>query len=149
MCMIKMHQISMNNNIMIEQEKMENGEKRFRLKYLDESGVSITTNESKAYWQNAHYHKYGNELYVIQKGKVIIAIQEEKEIKYKILKQSDSIELNKGIKHNLFLFPNSVIYNIKFGEIIPNDWNQAKWLDEQCRKLNIKNILCDNIKEVI
>lgn len=136
-----MNQININDNIMIEQEKMENGEKRFRLKYLDESGVSITTNESKAYWQNAHYHKFGNELYVIQKGKVILAVQEEKNINYKILEHSDTVEVNRGIKHNLFLFPNTVIYNIKFGKIVSNDWNKAIWLDEQCKNVDIKKIL--------
>lgn len=133
--------ISMKSNIRMEQEEMENQEMRSRLKYLDDSGVSITTNTNRSYWQKAHYHKYGNELYAIQKGSIILAIQKGRKIEYKILKHSDSIVLTKGIKHNLFLFPNTVLYNIKFGNIMPNDWNKARWLDEQCKKVKIENIL--------
>lgn len=140
---------STSGKIRVEKEEMGNDEIRFRLKYWDDSGVSITTNANQAYWQNAHYHKFGNELYAIQKGKIIVAIQEGNKIKYKILKNSDSIVLNQGIKHNIFLFPNTVIYNVKFGNVVPNDWNEAKWLDEQCKKANIKNILYNNIEKVI
>ena len=146
---MKIKQINPKDKIRIEQERMEHEETRFRLKYSDESGVSITTNANYAYWQNAHYHKFGHELYAIQKGKVILALQEEKRINYRILENSDSIILKQGVKHNLFLFPNTVMYNVKFGNVLPNDWNEAKWLNEQCRKVKIEHILNQQIKKVI
>lgn len=146
---MKRKQKESKERIRIEQEKMEHEETRFRLKYLDESGVSITTNANQAYWQKAHYHKFGNELYAIQKGKIIMAIQKEKTIEYKVLRKSDSMILKQGIRHNLFLFPNTVMYNIKFGNIVPNDWNEAKWLNVKCREVNIKDILKDHQEKVV
>lgn len=125
------------NNIHIENELMPNGEKRFRIKWSDMSGVNITNSSNSPNWQNAHYHKSCKELYVVQKGKIIIALLKNDNVEYKELKSGETITIDPLISHNVYMFENSMTYVIKFGEISENDW----YADEKLDKISKSNKL--------
>lgn len=118
------------NNIHIENEKMPNGENRFRVRWKDNSGVNITNSGNTPNWQNAHYHKSCKELYVVQKGKIIMALIENGEVQYKVLEQGDSIVIGPLTSHNVYMYKNSMTYVIKFDNISENDWFYDEKLDK-------------------
>lgn len=126
------------NNINIENEQMPNGEKRFRVRWSDLSGVNITNSSDESNWQNAHYHKTCKELYVVQKGKILLATLKNKEVEYKELKKGDVIVIEPLISHNIYMFKNSMTYVIKFGEISEDDWYYDEELDKISKKYAIK-----------
>lgn len=117
------------NNIHIENEQMSNGETRFRIKWNDMSGVNITNSSNTPNWQNAHFHKSCKELYVVQKGEILIALRINGKVEYKKLKKGETILIEPLIIHNVYMFKDSMTYVIKFGDIIEHDWFPDEELD--------------------
>lgn len=136
------NEILTSRNILIENEEMQNGETRFRVKWEDFSGVNITTSSNNAEWQNAHYHKYNKELYVVQKGKIVMVIElEDGSVRYNVLKEGEHILIEPMVKHNVYMCENSMTYVIKFGNVQEKDWNPATELDKISKECNLKTIL--------
>ncbi len=122
--------ILLKRNISIENENMPNGETRFRVRWQDFSGVNITTSSLIPSWQNAHYHKFAKEIYVVQKGKIIIAIEDNEKVEFKYIEEGNSIVIDPFVKHNVFMFENTMTYVIKYGKTKENDWYEACMLDK-------------------
>jgi len=126
-------------NIVIENEDMPCGETRFRVKWQDFSGVNITVAGDKPEWQNAHYHEYSKELYLVQKGKILMAIETlEGNVEYKVLKAGETIILEPFTNHNVYMCADTMTYVIKFGDTKEKDWNLAERLDEISKKCNVE-----------
>ena len=116
--------------INIEDEIMSNGEERFRIRLDDFSGINITTASDKPNWQNAHFHQYCKELYVVQEGKIIVATKNDEDVVYQTLEKGDSILINPKVEHNVYMFECSKTIVIKFGDTKESDWNPAYALDK-------------------
>lgn len=117
-------------NIAIENEQMPNGETRFRVRWSDYSGVNITNSSDTPSWQNAHYHKVCKELYVVQKGKILIALDNDDKVDYKELQKGELFLIEPFIKHNVYMFSDTMTYVLKFGDVVRDDWFYAEKLDE-------------------
>ena len=128
------------NNILVSVEKMPNTETRYRLKIDENTLYSITKSGDNISWQNSHYHKYCNELYLVQKGRVLIVIQDEKEISKKILEEGQMIEIKPNVPHNIYMFENTETCVLKYGDVKQNDWYPDENLDNICKKIDIQNI---------
>lgn len=115
--------------INIEDEVMPNGEDRFRIKLPDFSGINITTSSNNPSWQNAHFHKYCKELYVVIIGKVLIVIKTNDNVEYKYLNAGEELIIEPMTEHNVYMFKSSKTIVIKYGNTKENDWNEASDLD--------------------
>ena len=99
----------------IETEYMPNGEKRGRKDHG---------------WQNAHYHKYAVETYLVIKGKILVAIKNGNMIKFKQLKPGRRITIPPRVKHNIHVGKNTLFYvSKKSKEDLEDDWYSANKLD--------------------
>lgn len=66
------------NNVLFSVEKMPNTELRYRFKIDDNTIYSVTKSGENYEWQNSHYHKLCNEVYVVQSGKIIMVTKKDK-----------------------------------------------------------------------
>ena len=115
---------------------MSNGETRFRVKWNDFSGVNITNSLDITNWQNAHYHKLCKELYLVQKGKILVALCKSENIEYKELNKGDIMLIEPFTSHNVYMFSNTMTYVVKFGDVIENDWFHDEELDKISKEYN-------------
>lgn len=127
------------NNINISIEKMSNSETRYRLQIDDNTLYSITKSGDKLSWQNAHYHKFCNELYIVQKGKVLMVTKDKEKVSSKIIKKDEVMIIPPNVSHNLFMFENAQACVLKYGDIKSEDWNEDKTLDQICKKIKPNN----------
>lgn len=124
-------------NIIIENEAMPNGETRFRVKWQDLSGVNITTSGENPGWQNAHYHKAAKEVYIVQKGKILFAKEDNGKVSFEIHSKGDIIIIEPYVKHNVYMFKDTMTYVIKCGQTEENDWYEAKELDKVSKEYKL------------
>ncbi|MBU9721288.1 MULTISPECIES: hypothetical protein [Bacillaceae] len=134
------------SGINIDFEKMENGEKRYRLMSSDGSYYCRTVAAETGAWQNSHYHKRVTEFYVIQSGWIVYAeIGLNEDVDFRFLKDGESIFVKPFVHHNLFLSPHTIIHTIKYGgEGSEIDWFPSKELDHF-----IKNLSENDLKDLI
>ena len=123
-------------------KRMPNGEVRKRVRMGD---VTVHVTESKAGgWQEAHFHKGLRETYTVIGGMLAVAfdgtIENASDYPYlksapvavKLFKPGDSITVDAGEEHNIYLYPDAVIATIVYGEPVGNpgkkgnDWWDAK-----------------------
>lgn len=118
---------------------MNNGEKRYRLISNNDNSSYVRAEATpKGGWQSSHYHKYSNEIYVVQSGKIIIVELQEEKIKINRLYENEVYELKPNICHNVYMYPNAITHTIKFGEIQSAvDWFKCEKLDDIIRSMNI------------
>lgn len=124
-------------DLQLVQKVMENGEERTSLRSGDHS-VTKTVAGSDGGWQNAHFHKGLSETYVVILGRMGTAFVCPRDgVPYTKLyypgKGVDSVcTFGPNVRHNVFLFPGSMIYTVKHGEPIgnpekkENDWWPAE-----------------------
>ncbi|WP_062104395.1 hypothetical protein [Bacillus niameyensis] len=123
-------------------ERMDNGEKRYRLVSSDGSSYCRTVGSEKGAWQNSHYHKYNSEFYVVQSGWIVYAKMEKGgEMDMRFLREGESVSVRPFVHHNIFLSSNSVIHTIKYAGGAETDWFFSKELDELTKKLSEKELL--------
>ena len=108
---------------------MDNGELRFRLIGSDKSSYIRTESQNNKGWQNSHYHENTNELYLVGKGKITVAIYEDGTIKYQNYVQNEFFAIEKGTIHNVYMYPDTILHTIKYGQISENDWISFPKLD--------------------
>lgn len=128
------------NNILMSVEKMPNTETRYRIKLDDDTLYSITKSGEKLSWQNSHYHKNCNELYLVQKGKVLIVIKEKDKIFHKVLNESQMLVIKPNIPHNIYMFEDAETCVLKYGDVKEKDWYPDEDLDNVCKSIDIENI---------
>lgn len=88
--------------------------------------------------QNAHYHTSTNEMYIVQKGYIIMAIAEDNDVTFKRLEKNQYYNVGINISHNVFMGEDSVIHTIKYGVVPDDDWNYDEEVDKISK--NYKNI---------
>ena len=126
--------------ISIKSNIMDNGEKRFRLIGSDGSSYIRTEATSSSGWQNSHYHKDLKELYLVQKGTIIFVELINNELSIKKYKENETCFSTPMVPHNVYMFPNTIIHTIKFGDCTKADWNEYKELDTLVKDININDI---------
>lgn len=122
-------------------EKMANGELRFRLNANDGSSyIRTEASQSDADelvgWQNSHYHKQAIEIYLVQKGLMILATQDAGKSFYECFRAGDSVSTEPFVPHNVYLRPGSIIHTIKHGGDGKPDWHGFPDLDGETKALS-------------
>lgn len=136
------------NDISIEEAKllgvefihhvMENGEKRFRLVNQDGSSYIRTEGSTIGAWQNSHYHKYLNELYIVECGWIVYAeLTELGELTLKCLKRGGIIYVMPLRHHNIYMSPSTVTHVVKYGggNVEEPDWFHSEELDKLTKSI--------------
>lgn len=104
-------------------QQLENGELRSRLVGKDKSSYIRTESGDNEYWQKAHFHNNINEMYIVQAGKIVIAIKRENNLDFITLKENDYYVVLPKTSHNVYMCKNTITHTVKFGDIVDNDWN--------------------------
>lgn len=123
------------NNLNFTVEKMPNTEIRFRLKIDENTIYSITKSGEKLAWQKSHYHKNCKEIYYVQKGKMKIITKEKDFVFCRILNKGDKIVVNEDVSHNVFLYEDTQICVLKYGNVSNNNWYSDNQLDSICKSI--------------
>lgn len=111
--------------------RMDNGESRFRL-ICDNDHSSYVRTEAAAEGglQNSHFHKKLKEIYIVQKGKIDFFEYVGKKLMVKTLEEGEFAFTQANVPHNVYMYPNSVIHTVKFGESDSIDRYACEELDE-------------------
>ena len=119
------------NKIRTYHNEMNNKEKRYRL-ISDKDNTSYIRTEvgKEGSLQKSHYHKYSKEMYILQSGKAIIYLYCGNKVTKKELIGCDYYLIEPNIPHNVYMYPNSVMHTVKYGECKKDDWFEFKKLDD-------------------
>lgn len=118
---------------------MENGEKRFRLLCKSDKTAYIRAEGGNTgYWQKSHYHKTIKELYIIQKGSILVAEYINDKLEIKKINENEFFSLEPNIPHNIYMYPNTITHTVKYGKIDDYDWIPCGKLDKILKNINIK-----------
>lgn len=115
---------------------MDNGERRFRLRSSDGSSYIRTEASDDSGWQKSHYHKTLQELYLVQKGWVLLAELRDENLTIKKYEENEFFISEPMIPHNIFMGPYAVTHTIKYGNGDGNDWNASEELDRLLQEVN-------------
>lgn len=119
---------------------MENGEKRFRQICKNDNTAYIRAESGiNGYWQNSHYHTSIKELYIVQKGSILLAKYLDDKLVIKKINENEFFSLEPNIPHNIYMYPNTVTHTVKYGKIDDYDWLPYEKLDEMLKKINIED----------
>lgn len=122
-------------NLISNYQIMESGETRFRLLSKNNYGYIMTETKNSSGFQESHYHKTTNEMYIVQQGKVKIYYKDKnEEIKELILNENDTFLVRPFISHNIYMYDNTIIHTVKFGKCEDNDWYPDTQMDKLLKK---------------
>ncbi len=117
---------------------MDNGERRFRQVCLkDKTSYIRAESGDKGYWQNSHYHRTIKELYIIQKGSILLAKYAHGKLEIKKVNEDEYFVIGPNTPHNIYMFPNTITHTIKYGKINDNDWIPYEELDNVIKQANV------------
>lgn len=120
---------------------MENGEKRFRLICERDKTCYCRAESGKTgYWQKSHYHNSIKELYIVQKGNILFVEYIKNELKISKINEGEIFKVEPKIPHNVYMYPNTVLHTVKYGQIEEFDWKPFSKLDEMLKDINIEEI---------
>ena len=113
--------------------EMDNGEKRFRLVSKTGSSYILTQSAGKPVWQNSHVHHEKKEFYVVEKGWILMALYDGKDLTFKKIHADESVFVPAGIQHNVMMSEDALLHTVKYGTV-EEDWHACTHLDEllQC-----------------
>jgi len=109
---------------------MATGEKRFRqICMKDKTSYIRAEGGSNGYWQKSHYHKYANEIYIVQKGSILLAQYIEGKVQINKINEDETFKVSPNVPHNVYMYPNTITHTVKYGRGEENDWETFEKLD--------------------
>lgn len=124
----------------LETERMPNGELRARFVSPDGNNYIRTEAGSDGAWQNAHYHTALRETYVVEKGWMAYATDDEDTLSVSVLWPHELVTTQPRQPHNVYLPAGAVIHTIKHGATSSKDWTPHDPLTAKCATLAEKQI---------
>ena len=113
---------------------MDNGEKRFRqICSKDKTAYIRSEGGSKGYWQNSHFHKTIREVYIVQKGSILLVQYIDNRLYVKKIVENEIYNVKPNVPHNVYMYPNTVVHTVKYGEVEEYDWQEFKKLDDMVK----------------
>lgn len=128
-------------NVCLNWQQMDNGETRYRMLGSDSSTYIRTEASDHSGWQNSHYHKALQELYLVSSGWILIAVPEGDGLNITRLEVGQTYLTQPGVPHNVYMSPFAVTHTVKFGSSEPGDWYPSPSLDEKISELQGENIV--------
>lgn len=116
---------------------LDTGEKRFR-QYCSKDNTAYIRAEGqeKGYWQRSHLHKSIREIYIVQKGPILLAQYINNKVKIKKFYESGIFIIEPDIPHNIYMYPHAVLHTVKYGDVKEYDWVPFELLDEKIREIS-------------
>lgn len=111
---------------------MDNEDKRFRLVNNDGSSYIRTEGSKNGSWQNSHYHKHLNELYIVEDGWIVYAeLTDQGGLSLKLMEKNDSFIVSPLLHHNIYMSSLAVTHVVKYGgnNGVEPDWFPSPQLD--------------------
>ena len=120
---------------------LDTGEKRFR-QYCSKDNTAYIRAEGKdeGYWQRSHLHKSIKEIYIVQKGPILLAQYINNKVKIKKFDESGIFIIEPNIPHNIYMYPHAVLHTVKYGEVKEYDWVPFELLDEKIREISSSKV---------
>lgn len=113
---------------------MDNGEKRFRqICSKDKTAYIRSEGVNKGYWQNSHFHKTISEVYIVQKGNILLVQYIDNKLYVKKIVENEIYNVKPNVPHNVYMYPNTVVHTVKYGEVEEYDWQEFKKLDDMVK----------------
>ena len=117
---------------------METGEKRFRQICIEDKTSYIRAEGgNKGYWQKSHYHKYANEIYIVQRGSILLAQYIDGKVHIDKIEKNGTFKVDPNIPHNVYMYPNTITHTVKYGKGEEGDWESFEELDNILTKKDI------------
>lgn len=117
---------------------MNNGEKRYRqICMKDKTAYIRAEGGDKGYWQKSHYHKYVKEIYIVQKGSILLAQYIDGEVHINKVDEDETFIVFPNTPHNIYMYPNTITHTVKYGEGEEYDWEAFEKLDNILVEKNI------------
>lgn len=115
-------------------QRMDNGEYRYRLTGGDGSGYIHTEAGETGAWQNSHVHTGADEMYIVQRGWMDLALWEDGALRITRHGAGDALCVRHGTAHNVRPGPGAILHTVKYGDTRPGDWHAVPALDEAIRR---------------
>ena len=104
---------------------LKTGEKRFRqFCATDNTAYIRAEGPNKGYWQRSHYHKTVREIYIVQKGTILLAEYINNKMRIRKFEEGGIFVVEPNIPHNVYMCPNVVSHTVKY---IDN----KNWINEE------------------
>lgn len=116
---------------------LKTGEKRFRqFCATDNTAYIRAEGPNKGYWQRSHYHKTVREIYIVQKGTILLAEYINNKVRIRKFEEGGIFVVEPNVPHNVYMCPNVVSHTVKFGESEEYDWLPFELLDEKIKEIS-------------
>ena len=120
---------------------MENGEKRFRqICSKDKTAYIRAEGGETGYWQKSHYHKSIKEVYIVQKGTILMAQYINNKVKINKIDEEGIFKIEPNVPHNVYMYPNTVLHTVKYGRVKEYDWESFEQLDDMLKNQSIEEL---------
>ena len=117
---------------------MSTGEKRYRqICMKDKTAYIRAEGGNKGYWQKSHYHKYANEIYIVQKGGILLAQYIDGKVHINKVNEDETFIVFPNIPHNVYMYPNTITHTVKYGDGEEYDWEAFEKLDDMIKEKNV------------
>jgi len=121
---------------------MDNKELRFRLVSDKGSSYILTQSTETNGWQKSHVHYKKREVYVVEKGVVLMAQLVDTEVKLTKLCENDVVSVPVGVPHNVRMSDGAVLHALKYGSH-DEDWTACPELDALLKDLDVESIMSE------
>lgn len=125
-------------------ERMPNGEIRFRMYGRDGNGYVRVVSGSNGAWQNSHYHHRIRETYIVETGWMVMAQYRRETSDVDLIRfEAGRIVTTEPLrKHNVYLPAHALIHVVKHGSVAGEaDWIPAPDLDVLTQCLSEAQVL--------
>lgn len=115
-----------------------NGELRFRMNCKDGSAyIRTQTSPGSEGWQNAHYHKFVQETYIVEKGWIGYIQIENGQIRQTKYTASQKFTTVPRVAHNIYMPPDAIIHTVKHGAQSETIDGKSDWFSDgpDCQQL--------------
>lgn len=129
---------------------MNTGEKRFRqICMRDKTAYIRAEGGNKGYWQKSHYHKYVKEIYIVQKGSILLAQYIDGKVHINKVNEDETFIVFPNTPHNVYMYPNTITHTVKYGEGEEYDWEAFEKLDDKLKEKKIDINQFDNNEKYV
>ena len=117
---------------------METGEKRYRqICMKDKTAYIRAEGLNKGYWQKSHFHKYVKEIYIVQKGGILLAQYIDGKVHINKVNEDETFIVFPNTPHNVYMYPNTITHTVKYGDGEEYDWEAFEKLDDMIKEKNV------------
>lgn len=104
----------------------------------DKTAYIRAEGSNRGYWQKSHYHKFVKEIYIVQKGSILLAQYKDGEVCFNKVDEDETFIVFPNIPHNVFMYPNTITHTVKYGEGKEYDWEAFEKLDNILNEKSIE-----------